>query len=254
MCLISLAFKVHPRYPLILIANRDEVYKRPARKAQFWVEEGYPNILAGKDMEAGGTWLGVHKDGKWGALTNYRNFEHIKAHAPSRGELVLDFLKQEVSSQEYLEKIRKGGGEYNGFNLLLGDKEEIFHYSNISGVVTQVAPGIHGLSNALLNTSWPKSQRANRGLEAVLKEEKVSIDGLFEILNDSTQAEEGQLPNTGLPLDMEKAVSSVFIKSENYGTRCSTLFLVKQDGRKEFYERTYDNLPAGDTPDVHYSF
>lgn len=254
MCLISLAFKVHPRYPLILIANRDEMYSRPSRQAQFWIEEGYPDILAGKDLEAGGTWLGTHRNGKWAALTNYRNFENTKDHAPSRGELVLDFLKQETSPKEYLEDIKKNGGEYNGFNLLLGAEKEIFHYSNISDAMTQLGPGVHGLSNALFNTPWPKSQRANRGLKAVLKEEIVPTDSLFEILKDLTPAEEGQLPNTGLPLVMEKAVSSVFIQSENYGTRCSTLLLVKQDGEKEFYERTFDQLPAGSSPDVHYSF
>lgn len=254
MCLISVAFKVHPQYPVILIANRDETYSRPSRQGQFWVEEGYPDILAGKDLEAGGTWLGVHKEGKWAALTNYRSIENIKANAPSRGELVLDFLKQEMSAKTYLDQIKEKGNTYSGFNLLVGDAEEVFHYSNISDAVTQLTPGIHGLSNALLNTPWPKLQRANRRLQTVIKNEEVPTEDLFDILKDSTQAEESQLPETGLPLALEKAVSSIFITSENYGTRCSTVFLMQKNGRKEFYERTYDTLPLGSTPDAYYSF
>ncbi len=252
MCLLSFAYKVHPRYPLILIVNRDEFYRRAARKAQFWTEEGEPDILAGKDLVAGGTWMGVHKNGKWGVLTNYRSFENIKEDPPSRGDLVLNFLKQEKSPEQYLTHLGQYAHAYNGFNLLLGNQREIFHYSNVSDAVSSLSPGVHGLSNALMNTPWPKVERAKANLQEAVDRDDTSFSRLFKILADSTQAKEGQLPRTGLPLEMEKAVSSIFITAKDYGTRCSTLLFIDNKGKMKFVERTFS--PDSTTPSAEVAF
>ncbi len=241
MCLIAFSYKTHPRYKLIVAANRDEFYQRPTRKAQFWVEEGLPNILAGKDLKANGTWMGVSKTGKWGALTNYRDPSNIKENAPTRGDLVLDFFKSGVSEQEYLQEIRKTAEEYNGFNLLIGNKDSLFHFSNQNNLITEVKPGIHGVSNALLDTNWPKLDHAKIALKDVTSNEDFSKEELFNILKNSETAPDDKLPSTGIPYEWEKAVSSIFIKTDNYGTLCSTLLLVDYDGNAEFTERRYDS-------------
>lgn len=239
MCLITFAERDHPKYSLILAANRDEFYNRPTRKAQFWIEEGYPNILAGKDLEAGGTWMGIHKNKKWAALTNYRDPSQLKINAPSRGDLVLDFLKSEQSAQEFIAKVQNKSSLYNGFNILLGDAEGILHFSNHNNTITSVTTGVHGLSNALLDTPWPKLELAKSGLKQIIKSNQVEPNRLFDILKDDTKAEDSKLPQTGIPSHLEKAISSIFIKTEGYGTRCSTLLLIHKNGTIEFIERRY---------------
>ncbi|MDZ7806331.1 MAG: NRDE family protein [Gracilimonas sp.] len=145
MCLITFAYKKHPKYELILAGNRDEFYGRPTRSAQFWTDEGHPDILAGKDLEAGGTWLGIHKDGRWGALTNYRDPTIIKEDPPSRGELVMNYLTSDSSAIEYLQDLSTSAQDYNGFNLLLWDSGHFYHFSNQSKRMSTIEPGIHGL-------------------------------------------------------------------------------------------------------------
>lgn len=238
MCLIVFSYNQHPRYKLILAANRDEFYERPTRAAGFWEEEGHPEILAGKDLKAGGTWMGVHKDGRWGALTNYRDPSILKEDPPSRGELVTNYLKEKNGALHYLQHIRRDSEKYNGFNLLLGDKKGIYHYSNVEDEIHSVNEGIHGLSNALLDTPWPKLDRAKKDLTAAISN-KFEPDDLFEILKDDTLAPEEQLPDTGIPKKWEKAISSIFIKTENYGTRCSTLLFIDRSGKLKFIERRY---------------
>ncbi len=240
MCLITFAYKKHPKYNLILAGNRDEFYERPTRKAKFWTDENYPDILAGKDLEAGGTWLGVHKDGRWGALTNYRDPSIQKEDPPSRGELVLDYLKSKKSGMDYLQEVTLKAEEYNGFNLLLWDSQGFYHYSNQNKRVTNISGGIHGISNALLDTPWPKLTSANRQLEHIISQESFDKEQLFELLADDTKAPEEQLPVTGIPKDLEKAVSSIFIKTENYGSRCSTVLLIDKEGNIDFTERRFE--------------
>jgi uncharacterized protein with NRDE domain len=240
MCLIAFSYKTHPKYRLILAANRDEFYQRPTRAAQFWNKEGCPQILAGKDLKAGGTWMGISKSGKWAALTNYRDPSNIKENAPSRGALVLDYLKLNNSSKEYLLDLKNKANAYNGFNLLLGEKDTLLHYSNESDQIIEIAPGIHGLSNALLNTSWPKLDQAKKELERVTSQEDFDKEKLFEILKNPEKAPDNQLPSTGMTKELEKAVSSIFIKTENYGTLCSTLLLIDYEGNAEFVERRYN--------------
>lgn len=239
MCLISFAYKIHPRYSLVLLANRDEFYKRSSRKAQFWIEEGFPDILAGKDLSAGGTWMGINKNGKWAALTNYRDMNKLKTNPPSRGDLVLNFLKSELTAEEYLKSIKEKAPMYDGFNLLTGDNNGIFHFSNETNTITCIKPGIHGLSNALLNTPWPKLETANLMLAHTIQEDNLNRDALFNILADEQKAADSQLPETGLSKEMEKAVSSIFISTDEYGTRCSSLLFIDNEGNIEFTERRY---------------
>lgn len=240
MCLITFAYKAHPIYKLIVAANRDEFYIRPTRKAQFWRSEKYPEMLAGKDLEAGGTWMGITKAGKWGALTNYRNPAWVKKDPPSRGELVLDFLKNEEYSRNQLMNTREYAKKYNGFNLLLGDNKGLFHYSNVTDSITEIEPGIHGVSNALLDTSWPKLDQAKADLNKVIKHKDFETEQLFDLLKNEHKPPEESLPDTGIPKEWEKAVSSVFIKTDNYGTRCSTLLLINHNDEATFIERRYN--------------
>ncbi len=242
MCLITFAYNSHSNYSLILAANRDEFYSRPTRKAKYWFEEDYPEILAGKDLEANGTWMGIHKNRKWAALTNYRDLTQLKDSPPSRGDLALNFLKSDQSARQYLKDIQKKSSLYNGFNLLLNDEEGIFHFSNQTDKITEITSGIHGLSNALLDTPWPKLELAKSGLNEIIKSNQVEPNKLFNILKNETKANDDKLPKTGLPFDLEKAISSVFIKTDGYGTRCSTLLLIHTDGTAEFIERRY--IPA----------
>ncbi len=240
MCLITFAYRVHPEYKLILAANRDEFYSRPTRKAQFWNQENLPNILAGKDLEAGGTWMGINNSGKWGALTNYRDPSIIKNNPPSRGELVLNYLQDLKNPETHLTDTIAESPKYNGYNLLLGDTNQIFHYSNITESVTELKEGIHGVSNALLDTSWPKLDQAKKELQKAVSNKNIQIEELFELLKNDHKPPEDQLPDTGIPQKWEKAVSSVFIKTETYGTRCSTVLMIDYSNKASFIERRYN--------------
>ncbi|MFP8489252.1 NRDE family protein [Gracilimonas sp. Q87] len=245
MCLITFAYKKHLKYELILAGNRDEFYGRPTRSAQFWTEEGHSDILAGKDLEAGGTWLGIHKDGRWGALTNYRDPTVIKEDPPSRGELVMNYLTSDNSAIEYLQNLSTTAQDYNGFNLLLWDNGHFYHFSNQSKRMTTIEPGVHGISNALLDTSWPKVDSANEQMKKLISSDEINKEELFELLLDQSKANDEDLPVTGIPRDLEKAISSIFIKTENYGTRCSSILLIDKNGNIDFTERTFN--PGSDT-------
>ncbi len=240
MCLITFAYKTHPVYDLVLAANRDEFYGRPTRKAQFWKEEHLPGILAGKDLEAGGTWMGVEQSGKWAALTNYRDPSIEREKPPSRGELVLNYLKEQESAANYIDKVSPGSTKYHGFNLLVGNKNELFHFSNISKERTEIKPGVHGLSNALMDTPWPKLEQAKHDLADAISNEALDYEQLFSLLRNDRRAPDEKLPDTGIPKEWERAISSVFIKTESYGTRSSTLLLIDNKGQAEFIERRYD--------------
>ena len=244
MCLIVFSYKTHPKYKLIVAANRDEFYKRPTRTAQFWNDEGHSQILAGKDLQANGTWMGVSKSGKWGALTNYRDPSNINENAPTRGTLVLDFLREDGSLNEYLQNLQGSAQDYNGFNLLIGDMEELYHYSNETQNITELNAGIHGVSNALLNTSWPKLDYAKTALQKVTSNQDFKKEDLFQILKNSERAPDDQLPSTGMTHELEKAISSIFIKTDNYGTLCSTLLMVDYEGQASFTERRYDSATS----------
>jgi uncharacterized protein with NRDE domain len=237
MCTLLLAFQVHPKYPLVLAANRDEFYERPTAAAGHW--EDTPHLVAGRDLVHGGTWLGVTTTGRIAALTNFREPHAAGKNGPSRGNLVSGFLKQQVTVKDYLAGLAKEGELYNGFNLLLGDAEALYCYSNRSAEIIRIAPGIHGVSNHLMNTPWPKVVRGKQALAQVLAADEVSTEALFAILSDPSRAPDEQLPDTGVGLDMERLLSSIFIKSERYGTRSSTLLLVDKDRQATFVERSF---------------
>jgi len=199
MCLILFAWNTNPKHHLVVAANRDEFFKRPSAPAGFWPE--YPGLLAGKDLKAGGTWLGITAAGRFTAITNYRDLSNIKADAPSRGELTLDYLTSSSSPRQYLESIAKVADQYNGFNLLVGDLNELFYFSNIEGQIKKLEPGLYGLSNHLLDTDWPKVDRGKQLLNQVVKSDQVSPSDMLAILANDELSPDDMLPNTGIPLD-----------------------------------------------------
>ncbi len=251
MCLILFSNAQHPRYKLILAANRDEFLARPTEPATFW--EAYPDILAGRDVKAGGTWMGITKNLRFAAITNYRDPAAEKQDAPTRGRLVLDFLSSTTAPDTYLQQLQTGANAYNGFNLLVGDPENIWYYSNREDVVRQVEPGLHGLSNHLLDTPWPKVEKGKVRLQTAIDEASFSSEALLDVLSDATPAPDAHLPETGVPLAWERILSPMFIKAPNYGTRASTILLVDHDGEVTFVERTIGGGNEGGK-DVHYRF
>ena len=238
MCLLLFAYQSHPDYRLILAANRDEFYDRPTRPAAFW--DDAPEILAGQDLKAGGTWMGITKTGRFAAITNYREAALTKENAPSRGDLVKNFLMSDSRPRDYLKTVQEKGQIYNGFNLIIGDEKDLFYYSNRDGNIRTVEPGIHGLSNHLLNTPWPKVSRGKSKMSALINSPgPVDMNALFTILGDTTRPSEGELPDTGVGLDWERILSPMFITSDIYGTRCSTILLWEYTGAVTFIERTF---------------
>lgn len=227
MCLIVLAYRAHPVYPLIVAANRDEFLDRPAEPARFWPAE--PHVLAGRDRKAGGTWLGVTTRGRFAALTNYRDLRRAQVSGPSRGSLVRSALEAGF--------VPEGTDAYDGFNLLYGAADELMYHNNITGETAPLAAGIHGLSNHLLNTPWPKVERAKHGMQRILGDATDMVEQLFQLLGDRTTASDEQLPDTGLDVVRERALSSIHIDLPNYGTRCSTVILFSDNGTITFEER-----------------
>ncbi len=252
MCLLLIANLIHPDYKLIIAANRDEFYSRPALPADFW--DDHPELLAGKDIEAGGTWLGITKSGRFSAITNFRDFHNpVKENAPSRGKLTSDFLLTLDDPISYTKKIQQNSFDYNGYNLVYGIKNELYYFSNQTNLEIKLETGIYGLSNALLDTPWPKIKKGKKRFEEVINEDKLSLENLFSILNDTEKADDKLLPDTGIELEREKALSSIFIKTPSYGTRCSTVLLIDNDDNVNFIEMTYH--PEGDNfSGVKYEF
>jgi uncharacterized protein with NRDE domain len=251
MCLILFAWKRHRNFPLILAANRDEFYDRASAPAGFW--DDAPDLLAGRDLRDGGTWLGITRGGRVAALTNYRDPASLKTGAPSRGLLVSDYLRGRESPGAYLDRIASDADRFNGFNLLVGDTDELFCFSN-RGARERLQPGIHGLSNHLLDTPWPKVTRGKRALEALLEEEKgMSPETLFALLADRTRPPDDHLPDTGVGLAWERLLSPLFIESPAYGTRSSTVLLIDRKGNVNFIERVF-NGAADPSITVRFAF
>ena len=237
MCLILLAHRAHPLYRLVVAANRDEFYARPTAPAAFWTDA--PHVLAGRDLQGGGTWMGVTRAGRFAAVTNYREVAPPPPDAPSRGELPGGFLRGDQAPEAYLRSLEVRAGAYAGFNLLVGDGEALGYLSNRGGVARMLAPGVYGVSNALLDTPWPKVERGKAGLREVLAEGgEIDPDALLRLLAESEPAPDALLPDTGVGRERERVLSSLFIASPGYGTRASTVLLVRHDGRARFVERT----------------
>ena len=237
MCLCLFAINEHDEFPFILIANRDEFRKRPAAKADFWAD--YPNALAGRDLEGMGTWLGTNRAGKIAFLTNYRHPDFFNRKGPTRGTLVSNFLCSDVGGENYLKSIENPEA-YNGFNLVVGTAKKLFFYSNVEDKIKLLDSGIHGLSNAFLNTSWPKVDDGKAKLKAAIEDNALDSENLFSILHDSSFANRKDLPETGVGLELEKVLSAKFINTPDYGTVCSTVIKVDRDGTCSFEEKTFN--------------
>ncbi len=238
MCLIIFAYKINSDYPLIIAGNRDEYFDRPTRRLHYW--DDFPWILAGRDLKEGGTWLGATTSGRFAALTNYRDVFNINSRAPSRGHLVSDYLKGNCAARQYLEDINENGSIYNGFNLLIGDAFDLYYYSNKESLIRKLKPGLYGLSNHLLDTLWPKVKTGKTALKKIIGlGNKIDIEAIFQFLKDETRPLDEKLPDTGIGLEWERLLSSVFIKSPTYGTRSSSVLLFKHTGQVVFTERTF---------------
>lgn len=238
MCLIFLSLNDHPDYKLIVAANRDEFYSRKTTSAHFW--EDQPAILGGRDMEAGGTWMAINKSGKISMVTNYRDLSNIDPKAPSRGHLVSDYLIECYRPLQYLENVASNGKKYNGFNLIVGNPNELYYYSNYKKGIEPVHPGIHGLSNHLLDTPWPKVENGLKKMKHLMRMPDVDANLLLDAMYDDRRAPDETLPDTGVGLERERALSSMFIKSPGYGSRSSTVLLVDRSDNALFVERVYD--------------
>lgn len=242
MCLIAFAWRAHPDFPLVVAGNRDEFFARPTAAADWWADR---DLLAGRDLKAGGTWMGVGRKGRFAALTNYRDPQNQRGDAPSRGALVGDFVDDEGPPGAVLDRIAADAHRYNGFNLLAGQwSGDAAGLWIVTGPATSrptaVETGVHALSNARLDTQWPKVNRAADGLRAALAAAG-SADGLandlFALLDDRTIAADDDLPHTGVARDTERALSASFIRMPGYGTRATTVLIVARDGDATFIER-----------------
>ncbi len=251
MCLILFSYRQHARYPLVIAANRDEFYDRPSQPAHFW--EDAPWILAGRDLVGGGAWFGITRSGRFAALSNIRDPKPARECAPSRGLLVSEFLRGDLLPRTYLGEVARQGTRYNGFNLLVGDQNEIDYYNNRSGEILTFAPGLYGLSNHRLDTPWPKIRKTKAALAKILGMPAVEPEAILEMLADRTLPSDDRLPDTGVGLVRERVLASIFIASENYGTRCSSVLIQDRDRRVKFVERNFSPEDAG-APTVQFEF
>ncbi|PID23082.1 hypothetical protein CSV61_01090 [Sporosarcina sp. P3] len=239
MCLLAFQLQSHPKYQLVMMANRDEAYGRPTAPANFWSD--HPDILAGRDLEQMGTWLGITKQGKVAALTNYRDFTRPETGKLSRGHIVSSYLQSELSARAFMEQLHTNREDYAGCNVLAGSAKEMFYYSNIEQSIQQLTHGTHGLSNAFLNTSWPKVDKTKALLAKYLEQtETVDPDVLFGMMQRAERFPTDQLPDTGVGEDLESLLSSIFIASKDYGTRCTTVLTIDSEDHVKFEERTYE--------------
>ena len=240
MCLAVVALGAHPRYALVVAANRDEFHARAATPAAWGYASPFVDIVAGRDLVAGGTWFGVHRAGRWALVTNVREGGNHDPAARSRGELVPLVLGASRLDDAFA-AIGTTARRYNGFNLLAGDAHGAWWMSNRAAGVRRLPPGLHGLSNALIDTPWPKLVRTRDRMAAWAATGDHDITPLFAALADATPAPDHLLPSTGVPRERERMLSSSFIVSDTYGTRCSTVFTIGHDGRARLHERSFDS-------------
>jgi len=235
MCLIALAWKAHPKYALVVAANRDEWRERPTQVARWW--EDHPEILAGRDLQAGGTWMGVTKSGRFAAVTNFRDPSDKRSTALSRGSLVADFLLADATPEDYLSRLAERSRLFNGFNLIVGDGARLMYFGSRDPAPRGIPAGVHGLSNHLLDEPWPKVTRARSAMEAALAEANPA-PRLFDLLSDTRGADDPELPDTGVGLAWERRLAPPLITGADYGSRASTVLTVAADGAVELEERT----------------
>lgn len=235
MCLAVFALNAHPEWPLILVANRDEFHQRPTAPLSVWPDQP---LLAGRDLRAGGSWMGLGDNHRFALVTNHRDLHRAEPEQPlSRGQLVTDFINSAQPAGEFCRQLRPE--QYAGFNLLLRDPHGWYHYSNVSDRCQPLSSGVYGLSNALLNTPWPKTRLAQARLQQALAANQLAPEQLLHLLHQRRPAADDQLPTTGLPLERERLLSSCFIVSEDYGTRASTLMMQHRSGKLLLIEESY---------------
>lgn len=238
MCLILFAWRVHPRYPLVLAANRDEFHARPSAAADFWRDRH--DLLAGRDLESMGTWLGVTRSGRIAAVTNVRDGQaSVMPNAPSRGLLASEFLCADTPPARYAEALSTQAKAYRGFNLLIGDRDTLWWTSNRAKGARRLAPGIYGVANDLLDTPWPKVTVGKKALGDAL-ELGPSLGSLLALLDDTHIFADEELPDTGVGIERERMLAPLRIVSAEYGTRCSSAVLVDDSGGTQFAERSFD--------------
>jgi uncharacterized protein with NRDE domain len=236
MCLVALALDQSSRFPFVLAANRDEFYDRPSARLGWWEPDGGgPAILGGRDLKDGGTWLGLTAQGRLGLVTNIREPDKVDPQAPSRGAIVPQWLQGDLSMSMLWPRLAMTG--YNGFNMLALDFAggECFWVNNRKLYPERIQRGVFGLSNAILNTPWPKVQQLKARTKQAIQVAEDADDlsnRLFAALADPTPAPDEQLPQTGVPLEWERLLSSAFIKSARYGTRCSTLVITERVNKR----------------------
>ncbi len=248
MCLIALALDAHPDYRLVLAANRDEFHHRPSAPASFW--DDAPQIFGGRDLQGHGTWLAMTVGGRWAAVTNVRRMIPPDPNAPSRGHLVAGFLRSNRSIPEYAEHLHADADRYAGFNLLLGDADGAWYLSNQQDFEHQrLNSGIHAVSNAALDTPWPKLRRLRARMESWCQAPGTSTDALMQALADPYTAEDKDLPDTGVGLEMERFLAPPFIRGDQYGTRASTVLTIGHDGVARFHEHRWgpNGVAIGET-------
>jgi uncharacterized protein with NRDE domain len=241
VCLILFAHRAHPDYRLVVAANRDEWFRRPAAPAAFWPDA--PDVFGGRDLEANGTWMGITRAGRFAALTNFRDPASNRPDAPSRGTLVREFLVGDASPEAYLGSLDEAAERFNGFSLLVGDGDVLLYYSNHRREILPLERGVYGLSNHLLDVPWPKVRDGKARLIERLNG-SVDADGLLDVLGDARLAPDDQLPQTGVALEWERRLSALKIVTPEYGTRASTALLVAEDGEVTFVERSFDRSGA----------
>ncbi|MGI6120526.1 MAG: NRDE family protein [Desulfosporosinus sp.] len=241
MCLYFFAYDFHSHYRLILAANRDEYHNRPTESAHFWAS--HPLVLAGRDLEMQGTWMGITRSGRFAALTNYRDPSLQIMNPKSRGKLVRNFLCSNQSPEKYIQEVINKRTLYNPFNILVGlvgDASTLLYFNKQYAKALALKPGIYGLSNRFLDTPWPKVQKSKQALANYLKNRAlVEPQYLFEILKDTDPAPDHELPDTGIGKEAEKFLSPIFIKGVNYGTKSSTVLLIDRNNHVIFKEKSY---------------
>jgi len=244
MCVLTFSYKNHKNYELIVAANRDEFYERPTKPAQFWEDNNY--IYGGRDLKGGGSWLALSTKGKFAAITNYRDLSAIDPNAPSRGNLINDFLMNDYTADEYSQNLINEGKKYNGFNLVYTDFNKMYYYNNVTNEAKELPPGTYGLSNAFLDTDWPKLTDLKTGFEEAIKDDEPDFDKLFSVLDARSVYPDELLPDTKIGLELERVLSSIFIVSPKYGTRSSTVLSISKTRVCRFAEKTFNkgNNPA----------
>jgi len=236
MCLIVFAHQYFSDYKLVLLSNRDEYHERATAQAAFWPQA--PSVFGGRDKVAGGSWLSVDCNGRLAAVTNIRKQPFNKAADLSRGLLVKNFLNQPLSAADFINELKKNDAQYALFNLLLFDESGLWHYSNDTHQIHQIDKGVHGLSNASLNSPWPKLCEAVSALEHT--EHAMHVSTLLNIMHSEVRPSDNKLPSTGVTLELERLLSAVFIKSKTYGTRCSTVITIDYENTLKFHELSFD--------------